>query len=79
LKDIRVNLFYMNKSIFANQRFDIFWTHTRARARTHTFIYKMVGEGERLARLHIWERHHLYYSPDFTTITNDGELYWTGV
>jgi hypothetical protein len=24
LKDIRVNLFYMNKSIFANQRFDIF-------------------------------------------------------
>jgi hypothetical protein len=27
LKEIRVNLFYMNKCIFENQRFDTFWTH----------------------------------------------------
>jgi hypothetical protein len=26
LKEIRVNLFYMNKCIFANKRFDTFWT-----------------------------------------------------
>jgi hypothetical protein len=27
LKEIRVNLFYMNKCIFANQRFNTFWAH----------------------------------------------------
>jgi hypothetical protein len=32
LKEIKVNLFYMNKCIFVNQRFDTFWTH-------HVYIY----------------------------------------
>jgi hypothetical protein len=41
LKGIRVYLFYINKRIFANQRFDTFWTQIEGKLEANLFLCLM--------------------------------------